>query len=155
MTLKIKDVLISAEGRDKGKLFRLTEMPAAQVERWAFRAFQALAKAGVDMPANMLGGGIAAFTIVGLKALAIIPHVEAFELMDEMMSRVSIIRDHSKPEITQPILDSDIEEWQTRLKLRDELFELHTGFSLAGAMSKLSSTPATSPDSSSTETSPE
>src|SRR5262249_21788582 len=108
-------------------------------------------------PANMMGAGMAAIMVVGLKALAVIPSVEAFALMDEMMTCVTIIRDKSHLEVASPLLEGDIEEVWTRMRLKDEVIELHTGFSLAGAMQKLTSTSAeqtTSPDSSVTQTSP-
>jgi len=155
MALKTKDVLISAEGRDYGKLFRITEMPAAQTERWGFRAFQAVAQAGVEMPANMVNAGAAAMMVVGLKALAVIPSVEAFALMDELMACVTIVRDKAHLEVASPLLATDIEEVWTRLQLKDEVLEIHTGFSVAGSLQKFRSTPATtSEDSPATPTSP-
>lgn len=154
---KVEDVTITDEGRDKGKVFRITEMPAVQAERWAFRVFQALAKAGVDMPANMFSAGMAGIAVLSLKALALLPSQEAFELMDEMMGCVSVIRDPGgAPNVVTRLLDTDIEEVWTRVMLRDKILELHTGFSVAAAMSRLNSMAAkTSTDSSNTQTSPD
>lgn len=144
---------VADDNRDKGKWFLLEEMPALQAERWGFRVLQEVIKAGIEVPANMMGAGMAAIAIVGLKAISVIPDLKAFELMDEMMGCVGIIRDHNNPEIAQKMLDDEIQEISTLVKLRDEVFELHTGFSIAGAMSKLNSAPAkTSQDSSSTQT---
>lgn len=153
---KTVDVVIAEEGRDKGKIFRLTEMPAAQAERWGFRVFQAVLRAGIEVPANMMGAGMEALAIIGLKGLANIPHLDAFDLMAEMMECVTIVRDPAHMEIAQKVIeDQDIEEIATRLYLRDRIFELHTGFSIAGAMSGSTSTPAkTSEGSPSTPTSP-
>jgi hypothetical protein len=36
--------------RDKGKRFKITEMPAMKAEKWAARFFLALAKSGIDIP---------------------------------------------------------------------------------------------------------
>ena len=45
-------------GRDAGKSFTLTEMPADQAERWAIRALLALAGAGVDRPDGAADAGV-------------------------------------------------------------------------------------------------
>ena len=142
---KTKHVTIDAEGRDKGKLFLITEMPASQAERWAFRAFQSLARSGVDIQDNIAGAGMAGMAVLGLKALAGIPFFEASELMDEMFSCIRIVRDPAHPETAMPLMEEDIEEVSTRLLLRTEVFELHTGFSMAGVRQSLTPTPATAP----------
>jgi len=139
---KTKDVEITAEGRDQGRLFRITEMPASQAERWGFRVFQAVAKAGVEVPASLMGAGMAALSVIGLRALSTMPYVDAFELMDEMMGCVKIVRDRSSPNVVSDLMEDDIQEVATRVYLRDQIFELHTGFSIAGAMSRSTSTPA-------------
>ena len=46
MARKTKRVTITAEGRDKGKTFLITELPADQAERWAIRALLALIQSG-------------------------------------------------------------------------------------------------------------
>ena len=148
---KIKHVTIDAEGRDKGKLFMITEMPASQAEFWAVQAFQALARAGVDVPDNIKGAGMAGMAVVGLKALAAIPPYEVRGMMDEMFLCVRIVRDKAHPETALPLFDNvagtedDIQEVATRLQLRSEVFELHTGFSFAGALQSLTPTPAIAP----------
>ena len=50
MPRRTKTYVIADENRDKGKMFLLTEMPALQAEKWAIRAFLALAKAGLVIP---------------------------------------------------------------------------------------------------------
>ena len=42
MARKTKIVTIAAEGRDYGKSYLLTEMPALKAEKWATRAMMAL-----------------------------------------------------------------------------------------------------------------
>ena len=142
---KVKYVTIADEGRDKDKTFQLTEMPASQAERWAFRVFQALARTGVDVPEHMAGSGMAGMAIIGLKALGNMPFFEASELLEEMFACIKIVRDKSHPEMAFALMEEDIEEVSTRVTLRTEVFELHTGFSMAGVRQKLTSAPATSP----------
>ena len=74
-----------------------------------------------------------------------LPHHEMKDLMDEMFQCVFVMRNED-PNIVQKPLEEDIEEIATRLKLRGELFELHTGFSLAGGSTNTTS-PATTTSS--------
>lgn len=125
------NVTISTEGRDKGKTFVLTEMPAIKAEKWAMRALLALARSGVDL-GNVSGMGMQGLAIMGLHALAGLAWEDAEPLFDEMMSCVQI----KEPATTRELFDEDIEELSTRLLLRQKILELHVGFSLAGNGSK-------------------
>lgn len=124
-------VTIASEGRDIGKAFFLKELPASQAEKWAVRAFLALAKSGVDIPANIRELGIVGVAVTGLKALGGVSFNEASHLMDEMFSCVQFLPDSSNPELARLLIEDDIEEVQTRWTLRMEVFALHTGFTLA------------------------
>jgi hypothetical protein len=121
--------------RDNGKHFLITEMPADQAERWAMRALMAVADAGVDLPDAALGSGMAGIAVLGIRAIFRVPFAAAEPLMNEMMDCVQIVADLRKPFPRAPAGD-DIEEVQTRLLLRSEVFELHTGFSVADAISE-------------------
>jgi len=158
---KTKYVTINADNRDKGKTFLITEMPAAMAEEWAARAFLGLAKSGVEIPEYIRGAGMAGLAVVSLKALGGVkfsdptdPEASLKSLMDDMFACIKVVRDKSHPEMAFPLIEDDVEEVQTRLFLRDQVFELHTGFSFAGE--KLNSTsPATTESSTSdTQTSP-
>jgi len=50
MARKTCRVTIDADGRDKGKTFILTELPALDIERWTVRLVLALGKNGVNLP---------------------------------------------------------------------------------------------------------
>lgn len=123
-------IKIEAEGRDKGKVFLLREMPAVQAEKWAARAFLAMARSDVDIPADVAGTGMAGIAIVGLKALGGVTFELAEPLMDEMMACVAIVPDPGRPEVTRALIVDDFEEVRTILQLRKELLTLHTGFSI-------------------------
>jgi len=120
---------VTDEGRDKGKVFVLTEMPASQAERWALRAFQALAKAGIDVPDNLAQMGMAGIAIAGVQALSRTPWQEAEPLLDEMFACIQRQPNPQKSAIVRALVEDDIEEVQTRLKLRAELLKLHVDFS--------------------------
>ena len=128
---KVMDYMVEAEGRDKGKVFQLTEMSAAQAERWALRAFQALARAGVDLGVVM-GGGMQGLASAGLRAFAFLPFHEADPLLSEMFACVKIKPDAAHRNVVRDLVDDDIEEISTRLTLRAEVMKLHTDFLRAG-----------------------
>lgn len=132
--LKTKIVNITAEGRDKGKSFLLTEMPAVRAEKWAFRALGAMAKSGFDIPPHIVEMGIAGVVAVGLKAILGTDWQETEPLLDELMSCVKSVQ----PAAAQgrPLVDEDIEEVKTLLTLKSEVLELHAGFSVAAYLLK-------------------
>lgn len=156
MARKTKEISITAEGRDKGKRFFLTEMSAAAAERWARKAlaginvrypgaFQAVAQNG----ASALAG------TDPLNLLECIPE----ELFDEAMKCVQIIDNGGKRTLRQwtdqqrelenalrraypdgnpykgTEVDDDIEDVATITLLRAELWNLHMDFSGAASPS--------------------
>ena len=140
MARKELTVTITDAGRDLGKAFLLREMSASRAESWAMRALLALAKSGIDIPDDIAAAGLAGVASLGIKAFGGMNYLDAEELMLEMMQCVSAIPDPFRPQVIRGLIEDDIEEVKTRLKLRMELFTLHTGFSLPGAPSI--STPA-------------
>lgn len=128
---KTKDVAITSEGRDKGKLFFLTEMPTVRAEKWAARAWLALARSGVDVPPELQTTGIAGLAVLTLKVFAGVQWFDLEPLLDEMFECVQIKPDTRNSEVVRKLVDDDVEEVATRLFLRREVVELHAGFSLA------------------------
>ncbi len=132
MARKTAEVTMDKPDRDHGKVFILTEMSAAQAERWGIRASGVMARAGLDVPD---GGGMLAFAAMGFRAFLAGPFEETEPLLKEVMDCVTI-----KTEVMpqgRALVEEDIEEVATRLRLRDEVFELHVGFSLASVLSIL------------------
>lgn len=115
---------VETEGRDKSKKYLIKEMPASQAEEWAIRVMLGMGKAGIDIPDELLGEGMAGLVKIGLMNLMRIPYVEAQPLLAEMMACVKRI----ESAITRDLVEDDIEEVSTRLQLRKAIFELHTGF---------------------------
>src|ERR1700689_724443 len=58
---RIETVTITAEGRDKGKIFTIKEMPAWQAEEWFTRAVLLLARSGLEVPSDIMDRGPMAF----------------------------------------------------------------------------------------------
>lgn len=130
---------VEDEGRDKAKQFKLREMPASQAERWAIRTFLAMGKAGVEIPDHLAEQGMAGIAAIGLMNMTRIPFADADPLLAEMMDCVTRI----EPAITRPLIEDDIEEVSTRLKLRRAVLDLHLGFfALAGHSTSGSVQPA-------------
>lgn len=147
---KSATVRIDAEGRDQGKEFLITEMSAARAESWAMRAMGAMGRSGVAIPDDILAGGIVAFAAIGLKAFMSAPWSDVGPLLAEMMECVQSVQSAA----TRALVDDDIEEIGTRIKLRDEVLSLHVGFSLATALLQaVAEAPSPIPASSTTPTS--
>lgn len=151
---KEKLVYIDAEGRDKGKTFVIKEMSASSAEWWAIRAIKGVIAAGVNVPDHLQGAGMAAVAVMGLRAFAEMHPRDLKELMDEMFDCIFIQRDNN-PNLVQRPLEEDIEEIATRLKLREEWLELHTGFSLAAVSQPSTPVTAAGQNSSTTPISPQ
>lgn len=124
---------IAVGNRDKGKLFLLTEMPAMQAEQWAIRALLAIASTGVSVPEELKSAGMAGLAVMSLSALAFVRYEDAKPLLDEMLTCIEYIPDPSKPHVKRELHESDIEEVQTLVLLRKEVWNLHMGFSQAAS----------------------
>jgi len=132
---KTATYVVHDEGRDKGKTFVLTEMDASRAEGWAMRAILALMHGGVDLPEGFEQMGMAGMAEIGIRALSGLRWEEAKPLMDEMWECVQIQPDPTKPMIVRKLVEEDIEEISTRIKLRKEVFDLHVDFLKAVAPS--------------------
>lgn len=135
MARKTSRYQVTDEGRDKGKVFLLEEMPASKSERWALRAFLAMAKNGVELPDGIEAAGFAGLSSYGLSLIGKLPFEDADVLMDEMFGCVKILPDPSHSDFARSLVEDDIEEIATRLKLRVAVFKLHADFSAAAARS--------------------
>lgn len=129
MTIKTQDITITFENRDKGKRFRLKEMPALQAERWARRALYAMLQGGFkpDQIEIDPSYGMAALAYLPLEALARMEPTMGDQLMDEMLETcVKAIRTDQNMEMD--LLQNEIEEIATLVYLRAKVVELHSGF---------------------------
>ena len=84
---------VTDEGRDKGKTFVLTEMPASRAEAWAMRAILALLANNVELPDGFERLGMAGMAEVGIKALSGLKWDVAEPLLSEMWDCVQIMPD--------------------------------------------------------------
>ena len=149
---KSATVTISDEGRDKGKTFVLTELSATDAEDWAMQAFLALAKSDIEIPEDIAEAGMAGIAQFGLKGLTGVKYTDAKPLFDALMECVQIRPDPKHPELVRSLVETDIEEWQTRLKLRMEVFKLHVSFFLPADVSNSTNPTPAEPASKTTKT---
>jgi hypothetical protein len=135
MGRKTKRVTITAEGRDKGKSFLITELPADQAERWAIRALLALIQSGAVISEDALHAGMASIAAIGVSALGGLSWETAQPLLEEMFTCVQYQPADARiaPQELMTGNNSQIEEVTTRLSLRLAVFELHLGFSVPDA----------------------
>ena len=136
MARKTTSLTITDEGRDKGKTFVLTEMPVFQAEKWACRVLLALMSGNVELPDNFDRLGMAGLAEIGIKAMSGLKWEAAEPLLDEMLSCIQVMPEKSNPSLIRPIVISvDIEELSTIIKIRAEIWKLHTDFLKAVTLS--------------------
>lgn len=129
MPRKTTRLIVSEEGRDKGKAFVLNELPADQAERWFIRAMFAISKSDADVTPEMIAGGAATFAAWGIPALLQADYRDVEPLLDEMWQCVAYQHAPNIPlqTITEGV-NSQIEEVATRFALRVAVLQLHLGF---------------------------
>ena len=132
----------TAEGRDKGKKYVITEMSAADGFDWASRLLFAMLNAGVEVSDDVLQSGMAGIAMMGLKAVTKIPHHMAKPLMDELMRCVKVQPEKGDP---RDFFDGDIEEVLTIFRIQKAAFDLHTEPFMRGVQSITASTQAATP----------
>jgi len=125
---KTAKITIDLEGsRDKGNTYFLTEMSAEDAEFWLVSFTMAAARSGVapNIIMQLKELGLAFVASVGLQALGSMSLEEVRPLLEKMFSCVQFISSNGTVRNLAP---GDIEEVSTRLRLRKEVIELHTGF---------------------------
>ena len=90
MARKTRSYTVTDEGRDKGKIFILTEMPALRAEAWAARALLALIAGNVQIPQGFERTGFAGLAQLGIRSLSGLKWEAAEPLLSEMLTCVQI-----------------------------------------------------------------
>lgn len=144
MGRKVEDVTVPAEwgGRDKGKVFRITESSAAEAEKWALRLGIVLKGTTAAIPESLAPLGMIAVAIRGFNSFlaADVDFNKLEPLLDDMMKCIQLVRDPSARDqktgdliASALVSDDDIEEVKTRVWLRSEVLRIHTNFSFVEA----------------------
>ena len=137
MARKTKELTITAEGRDQGKVFILTEPSSFDSERLAGRFWLMMARAGAKVPPELRKAGMAGVaTMLQGDFADMLPYLswdELEPLLNELMECARYR--HAAGHPLQKIVEGEscpVEEIATRFQLKMEVFELITGFSLVG-----------------------
>ena len=130
------------KGRDKGKVFVLTEMSAFASEDWAARALFAMMNAGVDVPEGIAKAGLAGIAAMGVSALTKVSFEAAKPLLDEMLACIQI---QPSPSVARRLIEDDIEEVATLIELRKQVLNLHLDFFTSATPSTSGSSAVASP----------
>lgn len=128
MALKTKTITIES-GRDAGKRFVITEMPAAKIDKWAMRVLLALAGANIDVGAAQ--EGVIGMARVAFSALGNISEDKAIPLLDELLDCVEIIPEGGSARPLSLELN-DVEDFGNLFRFRKEAFQLHIDFLMQG-----------------------
>ena len=126
--MAIKNVTVILEDGGEKKKFLITRMSAVMCEDWALELFFALANAGVEIPEDLESLGFSGLAQLGLSTLSKVPYEKAKPLLDRMMACVQIMPNPDDDRIVRALHETDIEDMTTLLKLKKEVFSLHTDF---------------------------
>ena len=129
MARKQIEITITDENRDRGKSYRITEMPHAKAQEFTDRVFFAAMNCGVKLPGEIGQIGMAELWAAGLSMADKIPYDWARPLLEMLMECVDIPTDVG---VYRKRVESDIEEITTVFRLRTEALKLHFGFFAAG-----------------------
>ena len=128
-------IVISLEGRDKGKTFELEEMPVLKSTDWFFQAMMLLSRGGAEVPSNIFSQGPIGFAAMGLGAvltgLGKTPFPEVKPLLNQLLDCVVGFQMPVGTMMTnREAIMSQVEEATSIFFLYQEVLSLHLGFSL-------------------------
>lgn len=131
-------VTIDEEGRDLGKMFKITEASAVKADKWGIRAMLALNRTGANIPDEIMKLGLAGIMTFGIHKLKGVAWSDLEPLIDELMDCVQIVPTPGERNVVRDlwILPDDIEEISTLAFLRVQVWKLHVGFSKPADQSK-------------------
>lgn len=138
--LRTATVTIEREGRDKGGVLVLREMPAEQAAFWIMRAGQILIRAGADIPSDIAEHDITGFIAMGvgtlLSGIGKASWAETKPLLEEL--RTCVVS-WTPPGGQAPLsmwgaISPQIMEISTHFQIYEEALSLTVGFSVAAAL---------------------
>lgn len=138
MARKILEVVIK-DGRDDGKKFVIEEMAAIPAAKWAFRAFLAVSRSGKSAIKEALNfdfedadwhsqATLCELASLGIGIFGAMDFAESEPLIDDLFSCIKIMPDPRQPLVTRQLINDDIEDPTTYLKLQKDAFMLHIDF---------------------------
>lgn len=137
------------ENRDLGKIFFIKEMDAFSAARWADRAFLALAHAGIEVPKEIVQLGIIGVFLISMRAFTNARYDELEPLLEELIGCVQFCPNPGDLAVRRKIIRGDagdIDEVSTIYALRQEVLQLHSGFTYADVLSFITAAASQSKD---------
>lgn len=127
-TYKIED------GRDKGKIFEIIEMPAMQADRWAHRLAHEATKSGLDLKAekllNLNTESMVGWIEIGLVIWSVLGKIDyeiALDMKYELLKRcVQIVPSSGEPRSV--FWEDEIKDFKNFSLIAMEVIKLHSGF---------------------------
>ncbi len=121
--------IVEDEGRDKGKVFHITEMPAWDADTMAQDVFRAMGESKfTELPEDVVRMGCAGLATVGLSVLCSSKPEVSAEMRDRLLGTVEIVITHEGQQQIRKVKSIDFEEVQTIRTLMDKVFNLNFGF---------------------------
>lgn len=131
MARKQIDITIE-DGRDKGKVFKIEEMSAVQMDKWVMKALGLLGRDGADI--SLIGN----MTLQDMLAsISKSPVDDVQPLFDELLACCYFKDENREVQLKGNIIDSIVEDWTTLTQLKVEALKLNLGFLEQGGESKL------------------
>ena len=122
-------VRIDDEGRDKGKLFKITEMSAYDAEQWSWQVLFAMERAGIDVGERGLGGGLASVAALGVNNMLRTAPADMMPLLDRFLRCIELAPDPKHKDALREVdWIEDLEEADTIKRLRFDALRLHINF---------------------------
>lgn len=111
------------EGRDAGKTFKITEMPATQADKWVTKVIGLVGRNGM----NAVDISNMSFQELAISLIKSKPE-ESEPLFDELLGCCSYVKEGASVSMRGQMADSVIEDWSTLFKLKNEALKLIFGF---------------------------
>lgn len=119
------------EGRDAGKTFKITEMSAVQMDRWATKALCLIGKTNASVVELFEMG-----TSGMIKILGSLGYEASEPLLNELLECCSFKKDGVYVQMKGAMVESVIEDFTTIFRLRSEALAVNLSFLEQGGESK-------------------
>ena len=119
------------EGRDAGKTFKITEMSAVQMDRWATKALCLIGKTNTSVVELFEMG-----TSGMIKILGSLGYEASEPLLNELLECCSFKKDGVYVQMKGAMVESVIEDFTTIFRLRSEALAVNLSFLEQGGESK-------------------
>ena len=115
-------------GRDAGKTFKITELPAVQMDKWLTRMLGCFAKQDI----TIFDLQEMTFAELANNLYKIDSDEEKDKLFNELLASCSLKKDGIEIPMKDERINIYIEDWRTLFRLKEEALKLNLGFFESG-----------------------